>query len=46
MFVLQAGREYKEVRRNELPDGSSATPAFDGSHVFLRSGDVLYCVGP
>jgi hypothetical protein len=46
MIVLEPGREYKEVARNDLPDGSPASPAFAGPNLFLRGGDVLYCIGP
>jgi outer membrane protein assembly factor BamB len=46
MLVLDPGRDYKEVRRNRLPKGSGASPAFSGAHLFLRGGDFLYCIGP
>jgi outer membrane protein assembly factor BamB len=45
-LVLEPGREWREIRRNELPDGSCASAAFAGSHLFLRDGQDLYCVGP
>jgi outer membrane protein assembly factor BamB len=45
MLVLEPGVLYKEIRRNELPDGSGASPVFSGSHLFLRGGEILYCVG-
>jgi outer membrane protein assembly factor BamB len=45
-LVLEPGREYKEIRHNELPDGSGASPVFVGSHLFLRGGELLYCIGP
>lgn len=44
VLVLQPGREYKELRRNELELGSVATPAFSGKRIFLRGGEFLYCV--
>lgn len=45
-FVLEATREYKELARNQLAEGSGATPAFAGSSLFIRSGEFLYCIGP
>ncbi len=46
MLVLEPGRAYKEIRHNDLPDGSGASPAFAGPHLFLRGGELLYCIGP
>jgi outer membrane protein assembly factor BamB len=46
MVVLEAGRVFKQLRQNELPEGSGASPVFAGSHLFLRGGPVLYCIGP
>ncbi len=46
MVVLEPGRAYKELRRNELPNGSGASPVFHGPHALLRGGEYLYCVGP
>jgi outer membrane protein assembly factor BamB len=45
-FVLEATKEYKEVHRNQLPEGSGACLTFDGPDLFIRGGDFLYCVGP
>jgi outer membrane protein assembly factor BamB len=45
-LVLDPSREFKLVRRNELPDGSGASPVFDGPNAFLRGGEFLYCAGP
>ncbi len=44
-LVLEAARDSKEVRRNQIPDGSGATPAPSGRDLFLRGGEFLYCVG-
>lgn len=44
--VLEASKEYKEVHRNQLPEGSGACLNFDGPDLFLRAGDFLYCIGP
>jgi outer membrane protein assembly factor BamB len=46
MLVLEAGKEFKKVRQNDLPEGSGASPVFSGAHLFLRGGEVLYCIGP
>jgi outer membrane protein assembly factor BamB len=46
MIVLEPGREFRQLRLNELPEGSGASPVFAGSHLFLRSGKLLYCIGP
>jgi outer membrane protein assembly factor BamB len=46
MLVLEPGKEFKQVRQNELPDGGSgASPVFSGSQLFLRGGENLYCIG-
>jgi len=44
-LVLQPGREYKELKRNHLAKGHGGTPAFDGRHLYLRSGENLCCIG-
>src|SRR6185503_383352 len=46
MVVLEPGREFKLLRKNELPEGSGASPVFAGSHLFLRAGNLLYRIGP
>jgi outer membrane protein assembly factor BamB len=45
-FVLDASKTFKEVRRNNLPEGSGASLFFDGPEAFIRGGDHLYCVRP
>jgi len=45
-LVLEPGPVYKELRHNRLLQGSGASPAFNGSHLFLRSGDSVFCIGP
>jgi outer membrane protein assembly factor BamB len=44
-FVLEAGGEYKEVKRNELDGQTRATPVCAGKQIFLRRGANLICVG-
>jgi outer membrane protein assembly factor BamB len=42
--VLQAGREFKVLATNTLPDGFMATPAIAGKSLFLRTKTALYRV--
>jgi len=46
-IVLAAGREFKELARNDLDDKSifNATPAIHGDRLYLRSDTYLYCLG-
>jgi len=44
-LVLEPNREYKEVRKNKLLEGSGGTPAFAGSHIYFRDGENLICIG-
>lgn len=43
-LVLQPGREYKEIARNEL-EGFRSTPVFVGSRFYLRTMKGVVCVG-
>lgn len=43
-FVLEASREYREIARNQLPEGSGSTPAIAGTSMFIRAGEHLYCI--
>jgi hypothetical protein len=43
-FVLEATRESREIARNQLPEGSGATPALAKSSMFIRAGEYLYCI--
>ncbi|HZE99729.1 MAG TPA: PQQ-binding-like beta-propeller repeat protein [Planctomycetota bacterium] len=43
-FVLEAGRVYREIARNALPEGSGSTPAIAGSSLYIRAGEDLYCI--
>ncbi len=43
-LVLEATRASKEVARNRLPEGSGSTPALEGSSMYLRAGEYLYCL--
>lgn len=44
-LVLQAGKEYKELKRNKVNEGSGANLFFAGKRAYLRGGEMLYCVG-
>ena len=44
-LVLEAGKEYKELKRNKLPAGHGGGPAFDGKYIYIRGGQNLYCIG-
>lgn len=44
-FVLEAGREFKQVATNQLKDRFTASPAFAPGKIFLRGATNLYCLG-
>ena len=44
-LVLQPGKEYKELSKNEAEEGSGASAAFDGKFIYQRGGEMLYCIG-
>jgi len=44
-LVIEAAREYKEVKLNSLPEGSGSAPVFEGKRMFMRGGDKIYCIG-
>ena len=43
-IVFEAGKEYKEVARNEL-DTFRAAPIFKGKRMVVRTDKFLYCIG-
>ena len=43
--VVEAGRQFKELSRSELPDKFLASPAFAGGRMYLRGATNLWCVG-
>ena len=44
-WVIEAGREFKELGKGMLNDKFYASPAFIGSHLYLRGNASLYCIG-
>ncbi len=44
-LVLEPGREYKEISKHELDEGSAGCPVFDGDRIYLRGGATLFCIG-
>jgi len=48
-FVIAARPQFELLAHNDLsPDASlfNASPAVSGGHLFLRSNEALYCIGP
>jgi len=43
-LVLEAGREYKVLKHNDLGEGSGGTPVFVGKRMYVRGGLNLYCI--
>ncbi len=41
----EAGREFQEIGRCELGEGSSACPAFMDGRIYIRGEENLYCIG-
>lgn len=44
-IIIEPGKEANVVGINELSEGSGGTPAFSGNKIFIRSGELLYCMG-
>ena len=45
VLVLAPGNVYKELANNKLEEGAGACPVPDGKFLFLRGGELLYCIG-
>jgi len=45
MSVVKAGRDWKQVKSNELGDGCVATPAICDGRLYVRTTKFLYCFG-
>ncbi len=44
--VVRAGGEFKVLAENELNEKCCASPAVSQKHIFIRSENNLYCIGP
>jgi outer membrane protein assembly factor BamB len=44
-FVLEAGREYKLLQKNELGERTLASPAISDGQIFLRTDQHLVAIG-
>ncbi len=44
-FVLEAGREFKLLRKNQLGERTLASPAISGGRIYVRTDDHLIAVG-
>ena len=44
-WVVEAGREFKELGHGALDDQFFASPAFIGGRLYLRGNASLYCLG-
>ena len=42
--VIQSGRDFKELARNELDETVQTTPAISGGNLFVRGESHLYCI--
>jgi outer membrane protein assembly factor BamB len=43
--VVRAGREWDVITVNDLGESCHATPALSEGHIYLRTGEALYCFG-
>jgi len=44
-LVLGLGKEYQEIKRNQLGEGFSGSPVFAGTRMYVRTKERLYCIG-
>ena len=44
--IVHAGDEFKVLAENELNEKCCASPAVSQKHIFIRSENNLYCIGP
>jgi outer membrane protein assembly factor BamB len=45
VFVTRAGREYVEIRRNEMGEPVTATPAISDGLLVVRTIRAVYAIG-
>ena len=43
--VFHPGKNYREIARSMLKDGTSSSPAFAGRRLYIRTRKFLYCIG-
>jgi outer membrane protein assembly factor BamB len=46
VLVVEAGRAWKELGRNDLKEPLFASPAFVEGRIFFRGSQHLFCIGP
>lgn len=44
--IVDAAGEFNVVAQNELQEKCCASPAVSNKHIFIRSEDAVYCIGP
>jgi len=44
-FVIEAGREYKDLAKGQLGENCFASPAFGDGRIYIRGEKHLYCIG-
>jgi outer membrane protein assembly factor BamB len=44
-FVVEAGRQFRELSRGELNDSIAASPAFAQNRIFIRGETNVFCFG-
>jgi outer membrane protein assembly factor BamB len=45
VVVVEAGREYKPLARNQIEKSLRSNPVFEGQRMFFRAPGKLYCFG-
>ena len=45
IYVIEAGPEFKLLRKNEMNDVCMATPALDGGAIYFRTQHYLVAIG-
>jgi outer membrane protein assembly factor BamB len=45
--IVQPGRTFKQIGRNIIPNCGQTLgpPSFEGSRIYLRTAEKLYCIG-
>ena len=44
-YVIEAGEKFEVLAKNELGDGSQASPAVADTQLFLKGRRFLWCIG-